>query len=57
VMTSLIPGIDEMKTAIEDYLEVTQQEKCFNLKELNIRITETIREILIGDKKKTYIIH
>jgi len=56
-MTSLIPGIDEMKTAIEDYLEVTQQEKCFNLKELNIRITETIREILIGDKKKTYIIH
>ena len=43
-MTSLIPGIDEMKTAIEDYLEVTQQEKCFNLKGLKIRITETIRD-------------
>jgi len=38
------PNINEMKTAIEDYLEVTQQEKCFNLKALKIRRNETIRD-------------
>ena len=38
------PSVDEIKESIEKYLNITPQEKCFNLKALRIRRGESIKD-------------
>ena len=40
----IYPSITDIKTAIEKFLDITPQEKCFNLKSLKIQKGESIKD-------------
>ncbi len=40
----IYPSITDIKTAIEEFLDITPQEKCFNLKSLKIQKGESIKD-------------
>ena len=44
----IYPGITDIKTAIEMFLDITSQEKCFNLKSLKIQRMNQLKT-LTGD--------